>query len=324
MADNEEVDAEAMRLAKAMDRKANAAFEQKRREALQEAQRKGKVSTSFQLQEDGSASNAAVKRHAAEISAATPLSTSNKTASHTPSHGIPNETVPSGELNRYMEASARSDAEFKSRHEEAEREKQAQLANFGSSLSAYEERARQQDIDLKRKHEEEERRRKDEIAATVVKAQSYKDRQEAEEREFRRKQEEAARQKQETLDAMRRADEARRNAALARDNEAKAQMSPKLSSPQPPTGCQNCGNPLTPSSTVNVKGRNFCYGCSVAAQADKCEGCGKPILSGTMLKAANKKYHADCLKCAKCNCALNDGYRPRNNKLYCIPCSQKV
>jgi formylmethanofuran dehydrogenase subunit E len=86
--------------------------------------------------------------------------------------------------------------------------------------------------------------------------------------------------------------------------------------------CSSCNSELKPEQVVNVKGTNYCYRCSLAASADRCAGCNKPILSGTMLKAGAKKFHPDCLKCEKCQAQLTDGYRVRRNKMLCIPCSQ--
>lgn len=120
---------------------------------------------------------------------------------------------------------------------------------------------------------------------------------------------------------MRAADEARRQAALSRDAESRkaaaAVVSPRANQ------CATCMKDLPDKGSVNVKGKNYCYGCSIAAQADACYGCGKPIITGAMMKANNRKYHPDCLKCAKCKCQLTDGFRMRGKDLCCVPCSQK-
>lgn len=119
---------------------------------------------------------------------------------------------------------------------------------------------------------------------------------------------------------MRAADEARRQAALARDADARKAapvMSPRTNQ------CTTCQKELPEKGAVNVKGKNYCYGCSIAASADACYGCSKPIVTGAMMKANNRKYHPDCLRCAKCKCQLTDGFRMRGKDLCCVPCSTK-
>ena len=125
---------------------------------------------------------------------------------------------------------------------------------------------------------------------------------------------------QETLNAMKAADEQRRQAALQREAEVKRTAAPVVVAKA--NGCTTCNKELPAGALVNVKGKNYCYGCSIAAQADSCYACQKPILSA-MMKANNRKYHPECLKCFKCKSVLDGGFRMRGKDMYCVPCSSK-
>lgn len=121
---------------------------------------------------------------------------------------------------------------------------------------------------------------------------------------------------------MKAADEQRRLAALQREAEMKKQA-PVAVAPSPrANACTTCNKELPAGSLVNVKGKNYCYGCSIAAQADQCYACNKPILSA-MMKANNRKYHPECLRCTKCKNQLTEGFRMRGKDMYCVPCSSK-
>jgi len=309
-----------------MEKKANAAFEKQRQEALAKAQRSGKAKN-FQLSEEGSA-NAALKRqlsqpkhHDLPSEQRAAPSGAQPVAYHPAPEKKAEEAASGLELNRYMEQQAQRDREFRERQETAEREKQAALAGFGSSLSKYEEQARQRDLEAKQKREEEERRRDEENKATAAKLTQYREKQAAEEADFRRRHEEAERAKQDSLNAMRAADDQRRQAALARDAELKKTAVP-TSPPPKANGCATCQKELPAGALVNVKGKNYCYGCSIAAQADQCFACNKPILSA-MMKANNRKYHPECLKCSRCKNQLTEGFRMRGKDMMCVPCSSK-
>lgn len=195
------MDAEEARLIAAMEKKANAAFEKKRQEALAKAQASGKAHN-FQLSEEGGA-NAALKRQLSQVKHHDLPSESHSNAAgspqpvaYHPSAPAPDTVAGGLELSRYQEQQARADREFRERHENAEREKQAALAGFGSSLSKYEEQARRADEEARRRREEEEHRRQEELKAQAAKLAAYRDKQAAEEAEFRRRQEEAERSKQ--------------------------------------------------------------------------------------------------------------------------------
>jgi colicin import membrane protein len=195
-----DVDPEEARLIAAMEKKANAEFEKKRKEALERAQRSGK-GQNFHLSEEGGA-NAATKRQIAQARHhdlpsehhADPVPPAATRSAPPPSSD--DAIKPGLELNKYMEASAQRDREFRERQEAAEREKQAALAGFGSSLSKYEEQARQRDLQAKQHREEEERRRQEDLAAQNAKQNAYKQKQANEEAEFRRRHEEAEKSKQ--------------------------------------------------------------------------------------------------------------------------------
>lgn len=188
-------DAEEARLIAAMERKANAEFEKKRKEALERAQRSGK-GINFQLSDEGAKRQPAQVRHHELSHEATTSSGAQPVAyKPTPSHQDP-ATTPGLELNKYMDQQAQRDREFRERQEQAEREKQAALAGFGSSLNKYEEEARKRDLEAQRKREEEARARQEELQAQAAKLANYRDKQAAEEAEFRRRHEEAERHKQ--------------------------------------------------------------------------------------------------------------------------------
>jgi len=86
--------------------------------------------------------------------------------------------------------------------------------------------------------------------------------------------------------------------------------------------CESCRKSITRQESVQVKGKNYCYPCSVSASAEKCAGCGKPIIGGSTMKAGSKKYHPECLKCGKCGVVLSGGFRLRGTQMLCVNCSQ--
>jgi len=318
------------RILRSLDKRANQAFEKKRQEALQGYH--GKAS-GFHLTEENI--KPSTRKESTPISPHTSFPSPSSVKNDPPSIQSlsieesareKGEASATGDLAKYMENQARDEEEFKRRREEEDRKKKEETASFGSSLQKYEEEAEKRDRELKARLEEESRRKREEIAAQSAKSQSFKEKQEAEEKEFRKRREEEERKKKETLDAIRFADEQRRQAALAktRDEEERKKAAAAAAAVSRVIRCTTCGKELPPDQAVQVKGSPYCYRDSMAAQADSCAGCGKPILSGTILKAGKKKYHGDCLKCAKCNVSLQDGYRERQGKLCCIACSQKL
>jgi len=313
------------RLMRTLNAKANAGFEKKRAEALQ--QYHGKAA-GFQLSTEAEKPKVYPKKEfdpPAHLAVANPNVVAYHPNNEDDARRAKMETSGYGELARYEQDQSKRDEELKRRREEEDRRKKDELANFGSSLARYQEQADQRDRELKARLEEEEKRRRDEVAAQNAKLMSFKQKQEAEEREFRRKREEEERRKQDTLDAMRQADEARRQAALARskaDEDQRRAAAAQSAQQSRLISCSNCGKQLPPEQSVTAKGRPFCYPCSLQASADACGGCGKPILSGTILKAGKKKFHPDCLKCENCNRGLQDGFRDRKGKILCIQCSQ--
>jgi len=371
MAEPDKALTEEERLVRAMERKANLAFEQKRKEALQKYQTKSGHKLDFALNEENA--DAAIKRQVAKqhsISYDAPTKeTTDQVAAEAArrarddlgQRGAVHTQLETPSLNKYMEESERSEREFRQRHADEDARKKSELSNFGNSLATYQEQADARDRELKRRLEEEERRkqaemqtygqglskyeaaaeqrdrelkerlateerrRQEENAATAAKLQSFKERQEAEEREFRRKREEEERRKQETLAAMEAADRQRREAALARTRqEEEERKRAAAAAAAVKYSCSACGLQLGKESAMNVKGKMYCYKCSVAAGADQCAGCNKPILTGDMMKAGSKKYHANCLRCAKCNGSLQEGFRVRRNQMYCVNCSQAL
>ena len=195
-----DLDAEEARLVAAMEKKANAAFEKKRQEALASAQAHGR-GKGVQLSDEGGP-NAALKRQLSqvrhhEVNEHTSAPSSSAAVAYHPAPASADPVhVQGSELSKYEQQQAQRDREFRERQEAAEREKQAALSGFGSSLSKYEEQVRQRDQEAQRSREEEARRREEELKATAVKMNAYKDKQAAEEAEFRKRQEEAERRKQ--------------------------------------------------------------------------------------------------------------------------------
>jgi hypothetical protein len=352
MAEADKALTEEERLVRAMERKANLAFEQKRKEALQKYQSKSGHKLDFALNEEPA--DAAIKRQVAKQHSISHDAPSKDTTDHLASEaarraredlgqrGAVHTQLENPSLNKYMEESDRAERDFRQRHADEDARKKAELANFGNSLASYQEQADARDRELKRRLEEEERRkqaemqsygqglskyeaaaeqrdrelkerlaseekrRTEEMAATAAKLQSFKEKQEAEEREFRRKRDEEERKKQETLAAMEAADRARREAALARTRQEEEDrkraaaaaaavkyrykkkkktkdIEEKQCSLTPFLflfSCSTCGLQLGKESAMNVKGKMYCYKCSVAAGADQCAGCSKPILTG--------------------------------------------
>ncbi|KAI4546111.1 hypothetical protein MJG53_004158 [Ovis ammon polii x Ovis aries] len=85
---------------------------------------------------------------------------------------------------------------------------------------------------------------------------------------------------------------------------------------------RSCGNSGTPQSTHAEKGEKFCVikkekdsednkGIQMlSVQPDTkpkgCAGCNRKIKDRYLLKALDKYWHEDCLKCACCDCRLGE------------------
>jgi len=231
-------------------------------------------------------------------------------------------------LAKYEEQAQQRDRELKQRLEDEDRRRKEELAHLtASGLAKYEEQAQQRDRELKQRLDDQGRQKQAEGAAQTEKLRLYREKTEAEEREFRRKREEEEARKREQLAAMDAADRARREAALQRskeDENARRAQATAEAAARNRAKCATCGLDLAPEGTMHVKGKTYCYGCSIAAGADTCASCQKPILGGVVMKALNRKYHPDCLKCGRCRGSLQEGFRQRKSGLYCIPCSPQV
>jgi len=326
------------RLVRAMERQANLVFEQRRREALQKYQQKTGQKSGFQLSQENSNSDAAIKRQLArqhEEEASSGKALPDALASQAAQKGSARSANSGGQagaryvdnggsgLAAYEQQMQAQQRELQKRLEEEDVRKRAELATISSSLAKYEAAADAKDKELKQRLQEEEQRKREEIAGTSAKLAKFKEQQEAEEREFRRRHEEEEQRKKEKLAAMEAADRQRRETAEARsrEEEQRRRQQQEQAAVAARVRCTTCNMDLAKEQTLTVNGKPYCYGCSVAAKADKCSGCGKPILSGGMVKANAKKFHPDCLKCEKCSRVLTEGFRTRNGKMLCLQCS---
>lgn len=55
----------------------------------------------------------------------------------------------------------------------------------------------------------------------------------------------------------------------------------------------------------------------VVNQQLTCTGCDQVIKDRYIFQVDNQKLHYNCLKCSKCNCALNGKCWYKQNKFYC-------
>jgi hypothetical protein len=173
MADPDKALTEEERLVRAMERKANLAFEQKRKEALQKYQNKTGHKTEFALNEEPA--DAAIKRQLSKQHSISHEAPSKETTDQVAAEaarrarddlgqrGAVHTNLETPSLNKYMEESERSEREFRQRHADEDARKKAELSNFGNSLSSYQEQADARDRELKRRLEDEERRKQAEL-----------------------------------------------------------------------------------------------------------------------------------------------------------------
>ncbi len=211
MADTDKGLTEEERLVRAMEKRANLAFDQKRKEALAKYKGTGHA-TSFSLNADEDP-NAAVKRqvarqHSIEPAPQSPHSAHDHSAQdaakkaqelaqrgvvHT---GLENST---GGLSKYMQDQERQEREFRDKHAEEDARKKAELANFGSGLSAYQEQADARDRELKRRLEEEEARKQEEMKSYGSNLQKYEEAAAKRDRELKQRLEEEDRRRKEEV-----------------------------------------------------------------------------------------------------------------------------
>ena len=48
-----------------------------------------------------------------------------------------------------------------------------------------------------------------------------------------------------------------------------------------------------------------------------CAGCDKPIMDKFLLTVLERTWHAECVRCVDCGCALTDKCFSREGKLFC-------
>lgn len=51
-----------------------------------------------------------------------------------------------------------------------------------------------------------------------------------------------------------------------------------------------------------------------------CPGCNKKIKSGSVSKALDQRWHADCFKCEECKLKITGSFLTKSGKPYCKPC----
>jgi len=153
----------------------------------------------------------------------------------------------------------------------------------------------------------------------------WKTKQEQEEKEFQRKREEEERKKQETIEKMKqeKLEEHRKKEEEFR----KQQANKSTPSPSDPANiCTKCKKNFADVTDIYiVKGIKYCRACSQLALSDKpggpkCAHCGLP-LEMTIVKAANRKYHPECLRCSQCGSVLTKGFRQQGRNFICVDCS---
>lgn len=312
------------RLMRTLANRADKAFEDRRKQALKGYQGKG---AEFKLAaETDQSAREAVKKSLAnpalEGKGYTPPSP------HAREYERPKDEGGHSDLSNYFEKQEREEREFKNRLAEEDRKKQEYISSFGTSnLADYERQSAEREREMWRKREEEDRRRKEEFAVDSPALQAYKERQIEEEREFKRRLQEEDKKKKEALDLMQRQDQERREQMAKRSKEDEEIRRQRVAADQAARNavhCDSCHKQMDRTESVQVKGKTYCYSCSLAAGADKCAGCGKPIMGGSMMKAGAKKFHAECIRCAKCEAPLVGGYRMRRNQMLCINCSQSA
>eukprot|EP00736_Rhodelphis_marinus_P002576 Rmarinus@m.16880 len=66
--------------------------------------------------------------------------------------------------------------------------------------------------------------------------------------------------------------------------------------------CHTCGTKL--KAYFSHEEQLYCETHYLEARAEKCGGCGKPLL-GTYVEGLGKKWHVDHFKCATCDCSLH-------------------
>ncbi|MPC64424.1 LIM/homeobox protein Lhx5 [Portunus trituberculatus] len=50
-----------------------------------------------------------------------------------------------------------------------------------------------------------------------------------------------------------------------------------------------------------------------------CNGCQKPITGKFLVTVLERTWHAECVRCSDCGCALTDKCFSREGKLFCRP-----
>lgn len=50
---------------------------------------------------------------------------------------------------------------------------------------------------------------------------------------------------------------------------------------------------------------------------NSCAACDKPILDKFLMSVAERKWHADCVRCYECSAVLADKCYVRDEKLFC-------
>eukprot|EP01113_Clastostelium_recurvatum_P046499 TRINITY_DN815_c0_g1_i1.p2 TRINITY_DN815_c0_g1~~TRINITY_DN815_c0_g1_i1.p2 ORF type:complete len:274 (-),score=33.03 TRINITY_DN815_c0_g1_i1:140-886(-) len=76
--------------------------------------------------------------------------------------------------------------------------------------------------------------------------------------------------------------------------------------------CEHCRRPIGPHEDyhpeeVSSKLTKACCNNCFETRAEKCYGCGGPILTGTSTSALGRRYHLQCFKCDQCHRPLPKG-----------------
>jgi len=223
MADLEDEEA---RILATINKKQNAMFEQKRRDALKLSS--STAAKNFKLNEEEKkpvVKHAPVEtnaqKHQIDVRSELKFEYS-QDRGLTEEEKLRNERENSshGDLNRYYDDQQRQEREFRKQREEEEKKKQEYIAGLSSSgLTKYQEAIDEREREFKRKLADEDKRKEEDIQKSSTALDAFKLKTAQEEREFRQRREEEERRKKDSLDAMATADKQRRESAIARDRE---------------------------------------------------------------------------------------------------------